>query len=185
VLEPSTVTVKSNPVPWSGTDAPVGSVVVVTARKPVCAPAAVGANTTPVVQLNPGPSVAAQVLLASWKLAGTPNATLVRAVRLPVLVTVTVVGLLVWPTPIVGKLTVAGVTWMAAATDPVPLNPTVAELAIVADEMLNVPIAGPVAEGAKTTPTVQFEFAARFTGQAFWVRLNTGAGATESVSCPA
>ena len=163
---------KSNPIPLSGIDAPVVTVLLVTVRLPICAPAAVGANSTPAVQLNPGPSVAAQVLFTSWNPDGTASARPLRLVTVPELVTVTVVELLVWPTPVVAKLIVAGVTPIPAETAPVPLSVTLAGVAIEADVTVNVPVSVPVAVGSKTTPTVQLAPAARLVVQVFCVRPN-------------
>jgi len=180
VPEPETVTVKSKPMPLSGTVTLVASVEVVTEREPDCAPPSVGANSTPAVQLKPGPSAAAQVLLTSWKPAGTARVRLLKVVMVPVLVTVTVVGLLARPTPVVGNLMVAGATWMATAAAPVPLSDTVAVLAMVEDVTVSEPVATPVAVGVKTTPTVQVEPAARLAGQVFCARANPAVTASES-----
>ena len=179
-LEPETVRVKSNPAPVRGTDAPVGSVEVETVREPVCWPAEVGTNSTPAVQLAPGPRAAGQVLLTSWKPAGTARARALRVVAAPVLVTVTVVGELARPTPVVAKLMAAGATWMAAASAPVPLKATVATLTTVAEVTVKEPVCAPVEVGAKTTPTVQLEPAASEVVQVFCVREKPAV--TESAS---
>jgi hypothetical protein len=93
---------------------------------------------------------------------------------------VTVAGLLVWPTPVVGKSIADGVTAMPAATAPVPLRGTVAEVAIEGEATLNAPVAGPVTVGAKAIPTVQVEPAARVDAQVFCTMEN--AEVTESAS---
>jgi hypothetical protein len=124
--------------------------------------------------------VAAQVLFTSWKPEGTVKARLLRAVRAPVLVMVIVAGLLVWPTPVVGKSIAGGVTAIPAATAPVPLRGTVAEVAIEGEAALKAPVAGPETVGEKTTPTVQVEPAVREEAQVFCTIENPGV--TESAS---
>ena len=51
--------------PVIGNGVVVDPVVLLTVSIPVCAPATVGANSTPAVQLIPGPSVAVQVSFTS------------------------------------------------------------------------------------------------------------------------
>ena len=53
-----------------------------------------------------------------------------------------------------------------------PLRETVAVLAMVEEVTVSEPVSAPVAAGEKTTPTVQFEPAARFAEQVLWVRAN-------------
>jgi hypothetical protein len=61
------VTVKSKPVPESGTVTPAASALLDTVSVPLCTPvlAAAGANSTPTVQLLPATSVEAQVLFTN------------------------------------------------------------------------------------------------------------------------
>lgn len=147
--------------------------VLVTVRLPVWAPALVGTNSTPAVQLDPGASAAAQVSFTSSNPAGAARVRPLRVVAIPLLVMVTVVVLLVWPTPIgVRKSMLDGVTSIAAALAPVPLRITVAGIAMEGEVMLKVPVIGPVMEGAKTTPTSQLEFAGRLAIQVFCVSAN-------------
>ena len=131
-----------------------------------------GANSTPAVQLAPGPSEAPQVLFASWKPAGTVSARSFSGSDAPLLVTVTVIGLLVAPTPMVGNERGADAAWMAAASAPVPLSVTLAAVPMVGDMMLNVPVFAPVDAGAKTTSTVQLAPAGRLLVQVFCARAN-------------
>jgi hypothetical protein len=88
------------------------------------------------------------------------------------LLTVTVVWLLVAPTPVAAKLIAGGITWIAAGTAPVPVSVTVAAFTTETELTVNVPVTGPVAVGAKTIPTVQVDPAARLPAQVFAVRLN-------------
>jgi len=147
-------------------------VLLVTVRFPVCAPALVGAKTTPAVQPVCGAREDPQVLFTTWKPAGAARTRLLKLSAVPELLTVTVVGLLVAPTPVVAKLMVEGDTWIAAATAPVPLNRTLAGVAGDAAVTCNVPVTTPVAVGVKITPTEQFAPAARLLEQVLWVKLN-------------
>jgi len=171
--EPEIANVKSKPIPFRTTEALVEIVALVAVRLPDCSPAAVGTNSTPVVQDAPGASVAAQVLLTSWKPVGTESARLVRATSVPVLVMVTVEGVLVWPTPIIWKSIEGGVIWRAATTAPVPLRFTVAPVIMEGEDTFNVPLTGPVPVGVNTTPTVQDEPGSRVTVQLFCVKANS------------
>jgi hypothetical protein len=65
LVEPFAVTVKSKPIPVSDTAAEADAVLLVTLKLPDCAPALVGANTTPTTQLAPAASVVPQVLLTN------------------------------------------------------------------------------------------------------------------------
>src|ERR1035441_1226149 len=53
-----------NPVPESATVCGCARVISLTVRVPVCAPVAMGAKTTVIVQLAPGPSVAVHLSLS-------------------------------------------------------------------------------------------------------------------------
>jgi hypothetical protein len=139
--------VKSRLIPESGTEAPVGTALLVTVRVPVWAPALVGANSTPAVQLSPGASAVGQVLLTSWKPAVTASARLFRLADIPVLVTVTVVGVLIEFGAVVAKTIAVGATWIAAPAAPVPLSNTVAGVATEAELTVSVPDAAPVTVG--------------------------------------
>jgi hypothetical protein len=145
-------------------------------RLPVAGPAAVGVNTTCAVQLAAGASVAAQVLFLIAKPAGTARLKPERELTAPLLVTVTVAGLLDCPTPVVANWRIAGVTWMALATAPVPERFTIAELAIAAEVTLSDPLAAPVAIGVNTTPTVQLAPAASVAVQVFCVSVKPSVG---------
>ena len=98
--EPEGVIEKSKPVPDRGTNAPVGSALLVTIRLPFCGPGVVGANSTTAAQLAPAPSVEEQVVLTSRNPAVTARAKLPRLFTLSGLVMVTVTGALIRPTPI-------------------------------------------------------------------------------------
>jgi hypothetical protein len=97
-------------MPDRDTDPEAEAVVLVMLTVPVCAPALVGSNTTPAVQLAPGASVAGQALLINSKLAGTDTARLLKAIVVEGFVMVSVVGLLVAPMPTAPKLMSGGVT---------------------------------------------------------------------------
>jgi hypothetical protein len=183
VLDPRNATVKSNPIPFSATVAAAGSALLLTVRFPVCAPAAVGANSTLAVQLNPGPRLAAQVSFTRRNPAGAVSVRSVSASARPVLVTVTVVALLVCPAPVTGKLIVAGVTCTAAASAPAPLSVTLAWLPIAGEATFNVPVAAPVAAGANTTPTEHDAPPPRLVPQVFAVSANPALAV--SASCVA
>jgi hypothetical protein len=139
--------VKSRLIPESGTDAPAATALLVTVRVPVCAPALVGANSTPAVQLSPGAKAVGQVLFTTWKPAVTASARLLRLADIPVLVTVTVVELLIALGAVVAKTIAVGATWIAAPTPPVPLSNTVAGVATEAELTVKTPVAAPTAVG--------------------------------------
>jgi hypothetical protein len=84
---------------------------------------------------------------------------------------VAVIGMLVSPTPVVGKAMAAGATWMPEATAPVPLRITLAWFAIEADATVNAPVNGPVTVGVNTTPTAQLAAAARLDAHVFCVKV--------------
>ena len=98
--EPEGVIAKSKPMPERGTNSPVGSALLATIRLPFCGPGVVGANSTTAVQLAPAASVEEQVVLTSLKPAVTDRAKLFKLFTLSGLVSVTVTGALVRPTPI-------------------------------------------------------------------------------------
>ena len=124
---PSAVTVKSNPEPVSGIVAGALSMALETVRVPLAGPAAVGSNSTPTVQLVFGASAAIHALLTTSK--PVEAATLMPESMLvgSVLVMVTMVGLLVSPTPVTGKAIEDGLNWMLPVSPPVPLRETVAD----------------------------------------------------------
>src|ERR1700721_2383274 len=124
---PSAVTVKSNPVPVSGIVAGAPSRALETVRVPLAGPAAVGANSTPTVQLAFGASAAVQLLLTSAKPVEAATLMLESVLVGSVLVMVTLVGLLVSPTPVTGKVMEDGLNWMLPASPPVPLRGRVAD----------------------------------------------------------
>jgi len=171
---------KIEPAPWSGTETPLARVLLVRVKFPACAPAVAGTNSTSVVQLAPGASAFGQTLLTSWNPSGTEKTKLARVETVPLLVTVKVAGLLANPTPVVGKAKDAGLTWMAAAAAPVPLNPTLAALTMDGEETLSVPGMVPLLVGVKTTATLQLVAAASANGQVSWVNENPGEGSTFS-----
>jgi hypothetical protein len=177
--EPESPTVKSKPMPCSGTEAALGRVEVLTVRLPVCAPAAVGAKAIAAAQAAPGARVVAQLLLTNWKPAGTVSERSFRVVSEPEFATEIATALLAWPTPVVGKLSVAGVTVIPAATVPGPLSCTTAEFAMDAELTVSAPVASPVETGAKRMPTVQFAPTARVPPQEFWARENAPLTASE------
>jgi len=60
---------------------------------------------------------------------------------------------------------------MLGATAPVPLNATVAVVAIEAELTANVPVAAPLTVGENETPTVQLAPGANGPTQVYWVQL--------------
>src|SRR5271157_214593 len=98
--EPEGASVKSKPIPDKGTNAPVGSALLVTVRLPLCAPALKGANSTTAAQLAPAASVEPHVVLTSRNPAVTATEKLPRLFTLSRLVSVTVTGLLSRFTPV-------------------------------------------------------------------------------------
>jgi hypothetical protein len=82
-----------------------------------------------------------------------------------------VVGELLCPTPVAEKLIEPGDTWMPAGAAPVPLSVTLAAVAIDAELTDSVPLAAPLAVGAKDTPTVQLAPAANGPTQVYCVQL--------------
>ena len=111
-------------------------------------------------------------MLTIWKPAVTASARLLKLADTPVLVTVTVVGVLIEFGAVVAKTIDVGANWIAAPAAPVPLSNTVAGVATEAELTVNVPDAAPTAVGRKTTPIVQFAPAARLPVQEFCVTLN-------------
>jgi hypothetical protein len=107
--EPEATAVKSKPIPERTTVASLLTVLLLMVRFPVCATALVGTNVTPAVQLACGSSEDPQVLFTNWKPVGTVRTRRSKLFTVPELVTVTVVELLVAPTPVVAKLIDAGV----------------------------------------------------------------------------
>jgi hypothetical protein len=71
-----------------------------TVRLPLCGPAMVGANSTTAVQLAPAASVEVQVVLTSRKPVEAARVRLRRLVTGSGLVMVTMLALLVRPTPV-------------------------------------------------------------------------------------
>lgn len=100
---------KSKPIPESASGVPAGSTLSLTVSVPLCVPALAGANSRATVQLAPTPSVVPQVPGIFRK---PVEATIVRFCRLFTLsglVIVTVLALLVKPTPVCAK--VNGLGW--------------------------------------------------------------------------
>src|SRR5579863_4629253 len=79
----------------------------------------------------------------------------------PELEMVMVTGVLVWPTPVVGKLMTPGSTERPGGTPPVPLRATLAGVGTEGDVMVSPPVTGPCAIGANATAAVQVAPAAR------------------------
>jgi hypothetical protein len=103
------VIVKSNPVPESAI-VWLGMSIAATVKLPEVDSALIGANTTPTVQLAPAASVAAQVLLTRVNPAGAVSVSPFTLSTVPWFVTVSVIGELLCPTPVVGKLIEPGDT---------------------------------------------------------------------------
>ena len=92
--------VKSKPMPDSGTNAPVGSALLLTVRLPLCAPALAGANSTTAVQLAPAASVERAGVAHQPEARRDRESKAARLFTLSGLVRVTVTGLLSRPTPV-------------------------------------------------------------------------------------
>jgi hypothetical protein len=163
--------VKSNPVPDSGTPALAASALEEIASEPVCAPAFAGANSTPTVQFPPAASDVPHVLAVNLKPSLAVNAKLSNETVALVFEIVTVIGLLVEPTPVTGKLTRAGCIWTPPVSPPVPLRATVVAVGTEVDWIVSVPVNDPRCMGENTTPTVQFALAVRLVPHVFWTRL--------------
>jgi len=80
-------------------------------------------------------------------------------------------GTLFCPTPVAEKLIEPGDIRTLAGTAPVPLNATVAAVAIDAELTVNVPVAAPLPMGANDTPTVQLAPGASVPTQVYCVQL--------------
>jgi hypothetical protein len=177
---------KSKPIPDRGTNAPVGSALLLTVRLPLRGPALLGANSTPAVQLAPEASVAGQALFTSLKPAVTARTKFERLAAPLGLVKVTVTGLLSRPTPTSEapeypvKSIKLGCAWTEPGTPPVPLSATLAEAASEGDAMVSVPVYGPLSGGEKRTAAEQLVPAARVEAQVFCVRLNGGVAVSAS-----
>lgn len=120
--DPERLSVKSKPVPWSGTEAALARVEEAKVMLPVCGPADVGVKDRDAEHRAPGASLVPQVLPTSRNPAGTEIARLFSVSVVPELVILIEEGLLVWPTPVVGKLSVPGVIWIPPALAPEPLS---------------------------------------------------------------
>jgi len=164
--------VKSNPVPDSGTVAFAPSALDAIVSVPVCAPELIGANATLTVQFAPAASAVPQVLPVNLNPVLAVRTRLSSETDVLVFEIVTVVALLVEPTPVVGKATCAGNIWTAPVSPPVPLRATMVAVAIDVDAIVNVPVSDPLCIGANPTPAVQLAPAARLLGHVFCARLN-------------
>jgi hypothetical protein len=143
-----------------------------TTSKAVLPPAAAGVKTICTEQLAPLASVAQVVapqalgphektppeVVLIWK------PTLFSAAP-PVLLTVTVCGVLACPTGCAVKLKLSGLTPRAGANIPVPLKATVFGESAALDEMFSVAVSEPTTEGSNCTLIVQGEPGARFAVQ--------------------
>jgi hypothetical protein len=126
---------------------------------PEAAPTVAGANETEMVQDEPAAMLAVQVFV--W-IKGALAVTLATCMGpVPVFDTVTVLAALVLPWTWEEKARLAGVT-VATGAVPTPARATVCTAPKLPESSLTVstPVTGPVTDGAKVTPTVQFDPAA-------------------------
>jgi hypothetical protein len=130
---------------------------------PFDAPAAVGENTTLIVQVDAAARVAVQVPPAAPAgLAYGPVKVAPKTVApaAPVLLSVRVCAALVEPIAWLPNASDVGVT-LSAGARPVPLNATGEPVTVTFAVMVAVPVAAPAAVGENTTLIVQVDAAAR------------------------
>jgi len=159
-------------MPERETVAAAARLLLVRVRAPVWAPAVEGAKATPTVQLAPGSSDCPQVLVPSMNPDETTSFKSPSAIVSPEFVIVTVSGLLVVPTPVVGKVSKPGSICTAPVKPPIPLSVTVAGVGKFVELAVSRPLNDPREVGKKTTPVVQLAPPRRVAPQVFCVRLN-------------
>jgi hypothetical protein len=139
---------------------------------PVWEPAVVGANATPTAQLEPGAIEDPQLLLVRLNPLVENRKRLDSATPAPEFVIVTETGLLVVPTPVVGKLTREGSACTAPVIPPMPLRTVVAGMEMLVEVTINAPVSVPREAGVNTTAALQFDPAARTTGHVLCESVN-------------
>jgi hypothetical protein len=117
--------VKSNPVPDSGTVASAVKTLDAIVSAPVCGPEFIGTNATPTVQLAPAAREVPHELAVNLNPALAARDRFSSETAELVFETVTVLGMLVAPTPVMGKLNWAGCNCTAPVSPPVPVRATV------------------------------------------------------------
>lgn len=140
------------PVPVRLTVCGLFRAVSVNISVPLIVPFAAGVNVTPTVQLAPAARLAPHVLLEIAKLALAVMLEKLRDAP-PLLVSVTVLAELAWPTLTCPKFKDVGET--VASVLPVPVRLTVCGLFDAESVNVSVPLIVPPAAGEKVTPTVQ------------------------------
>lgn len=140
------------PVPARLTVCGLFRAVSVNVSVPFSVPFTAGVNVTETAQLAPAARLAPHVLLEIAKLALTPMLEKLRAAP-PLLVSVTVLAELVWPTLTCPKFKDVGET--VATVLPVPVRLTVWGLFEAVSVNVTVPLIVPPAVGENVTPTVQ------------------------------
>lgn len=157
VVGPFAASVKSTPVPEIVVVCVADGALSVKVSVPFAGPAAVGVNTSCNVQFVFTASVAPQELVAIVKppLAATPATA---SGRPPLLVSVSVCGKDVSPTPVAGNVTVAGLSETPGGAAPTPLSktPCVRNWSIT----VSVAVRVPTAVGVNVTLIAQLELAA-------------------------
>lgn len=150
---------KSSPLPVIVTTwgLPLAPSVRVTA--PLLAPAALGRKATLRVQLALTATIEPQLL--DW--TESPLAMMLAKLRtaLPVLLTVTVCGLLAAPTVWAAKVKAAGASKRLVEGKPSPVRITVWVAGVALSVTVSFPVLGPTAMGLKVTEIVHDELGAR------------------------
>ena len=155
----TTGVVPAVPVPESETVCGLPAALSEMLRLAPCAPVAVGANFTEIVQLNCGTSADGQLLVCGKAVAFAPVTLIPLMVRLasPEFVRLMFCAALVLPTGWLAKVSEPGVTvaWGAAAATPVPDKLIVRGLPGSVSVITILPVRRPVAVGLKVTLILQ------------------------------
>jgi hypothetical protein len=168
---PDNETEKSNPVPDSDTSAGAASDELEKVRFPVCAPASKGENATCALQLAPASSDTPQFVDPSLNWLEAESATPAKDTE-PLLVKVTARYPLVFPTPVIGKFSDVGCTWIDPAAPPVPLRDRVAAVTNAEELTVSAPVTTPFEVGVNFTPAEHEAPAASVELQLFCTKLN-------------
>ncbi len=156
------------PVPESATEEVAAGLLAVMARLAVSAPVAVGANWTRTMQLEPGASVAPQLLTWAKEAAPVPPSAMevrFRGVVVLEFVRVTACATLVVACVTEPKLSVVEESVSTGAAAPVPLSDTVWVVGDALSVKTRLAERLPEAVGAMRTKTVQLAAAASEAGQ--------------------
>ena len=139
-----------------------------TVNCPLRGPDTVGVKVTFTEQWRPTKRADGQLLV--WAKSPEVVMALIDSVALPVLLRVKVLGAVVWPMPLVGKVQDVGDS-PTTGPMPVPLSAAWSGLEAALETMDKVPVRLPAVVGLKLTAMVQCRPGLRFAGQLLvWVK---------------